>query len=215
MSVREMARFGFFLLGDLIQKFFLMLMTFINVKAGIQMEGQTPKSVFTVYVYFEIFYHHIVLKDLLSVDLQWLQSHMYMVLPLLHTSVLGKKPKIKISTAGGKVSNVISVIKQIFIYLYIPHITATLRDMDGYWVSDYISTCIFPLIMCLQKDERNKGRVMPETVALWNENLTRNWHIAYWLRDQTASVRILAVHPSRCIILGMLFSISFPQIPYI
>lgn len=164
--MREMAGFVFFLLGDLMQKFFLMLMMFIHVKAGILIEGQTPKSVLIVYLYFEIFYCHIVLKNLLSVNPQWLQSHVYMVLPLLHTSVLGKKPKIKMSTAGGKVSDVISVIKQIFIYLYIPHITAALRDMDGYWVSNHIYIHIFPLISCLRKDERNKGRVMSETVAL-------------------------------------------------
>ena len=63
-----MTGFGSFLLGDVTWKFFLMLMAVIHVKAGILMEEYTPKSVFTVWVYFEGFYHCKVLKDVLSVD---------------------------------------------------------------------------------------------------------------------------------------------------
>lgn len=63
-----MAGFGSFLLGDLTWKFFLMLMAVTHVKAGILMEEYTPKSVFTVCVSIEVFYHHTALKDLLSVD---------------------------------------------------------------------------------------------------------------------------------------------------
>lgn len=75
-----MTGFGSFLLGDLTWKFFLMLMAVIHVKAGILMEEYTPKSVFTVCVHFKGFYHHMALKDLLSVNLQWLQSNMYIAL---------------------------------------------------------------------------------------------------------------------------------------
>lgn len=75
-----MTGFGSFLLGDLTWKFFSMLMAVIHVKAGILMEEYTPKSVFTVCVYLEGFYHHMALKDLLSVNPQWLQSPMYIVL---------------------------------------------------------------------------------------------------------------------------------------
>lgn len=52
-------------------------MAVTHVKAGILMEEYTPKSVFTVCVSIEVFYHHTALKDLLSVDLQRLKSHVY------------------------------------------------------------------------------------------------------------------------------------------
>lgn len=78
-----MTGFGSFLLGDLTWKFFLMLMAVIHVKAGILMEEYSPKSVFTVCVYFEGFYHHMALKDLLSVNPQLLQSQIYVV----HTGI--------------------------------------------------------------------------------------------------------------------------------
>lgn len=98
-----MTGFGSFLLGDLTWKFFLMLMAVIHVKAGILMEEYTPKSVFTVCVYFEGFYHHMVLKNLLSVSPQWLQSQIYIsFIQVFHSSSLGKKPEIKMLTAKGK-----------------------------------------------------------------------------------------------------------------
>lgn len=50
--------------------------------------------------------------------------------------------------------------------------------------------------MCLQRHEKNKVRMMPETVALLDENLTRKWHMAYWLRDRTDKVEILSTHLS-------------------
>lgn len=86
-----MTESGYFLLGDLTWKFFSMLMAVIHVKAGILMEEYTPKSVFTVCVYLERLYHHMVLKDLLSVNPQWLQSPMYIVLTVashLHSEKL-------------------------------------------------------------------------------------------------------------------------------
>lgn len=125
-----MTGFESFLLGDLTWKFFLMLMAVIHVKAGILMGEYTPKSVFTVCVYFEGFYHHMVLKGLLSVDPQWLQSHMNIVLtgtPHLHSE---KKPKINMLTVRGKVRDVTSVRRQILTYLYVPHTTATWRERE-------------------------------------------------------------------------------------
>lgn len=71
-----MAELGSFLLGDLTWKFFAMLMAVIHVKAGILMDEYSPKSVFTVCVFFKGFHHHMALKDLLSVNSQWLQSQM-------------------------------------------------------------------------------------------------------------------------------------------
>lgn len=64
-----------------------MLMAVFHVKAGILMVEYTPKSVFTVCVYFAGFYHHMAFKDLLSVNPQWLQSQMDIILtgtPHLH-----------------------------------------------------------------------------------------------------------------------------------
>lgn len=52
-------------------------------------------------------------------------------------------------------------------------------------------------------------------VALWNENLTRNWHTAFQLRNPIAPVLILAVPPSSYIILAELFNFSLPQVPHI
>lgn len=44
------------------------------------MEEYSPKSVVTVCVNVEGFYHHMALQDLLSVNPQWLRSHRYIVL---------------------------------------------------------------------------------------------------------------------------------------
>lgn len=155
--------------------------------------------------YFEVFYCQMALKDLLSVNPQWLRSHVYIVPQSLHTSILGNKPKIKMLTTGHKWCNQWDKIDSHFI-LPIQWQSAE-RWMAFGWV-----ICTFSLIMCLQRDERNKGKVMPETVALWNENLARSWHAAYCLRDQTARVQILAVPPSSRITLGKWFSISLPYI---
>lgn len=43
------------------------------------MSEYTPKSAFTVCVHVERFYQHMALKYLLSVNLQWLQSQMGIV----------------------------------------------------------------------------------------------------------------------------------------
>lgn len=93
-----MTGFGSFLLGDLTWKFFLMLMAVIPVKAGILMEEYTPKSVFTVCAYFEGFYHHMLFKDLLSFDPQWLQSNMYIVV----TGTLHLYPEKEVYTKNVK-----------------------------------------------------------------------------------------------------------------
>lgn len=64
-----MIGFEFFFLGDLIWKFFLMLMVIIYVKVGILMGEYIFKFVFIVCVYFEGFYYYMVFKGLLFVDL--------------------------------------------------------------------------------------------------------------------------------------------------
>jgi hypothetical protein len=66
-------------------------MAVIHVKAGILMVEYTPKSVFTVYVYFEGFYHHMALKDLLSVNPEWLQSQEDIILTGTPCSHFGKE----------------------------------------------------------------------------------------------------------------------------
>lgn len=64
-------------------------MEVIHVKASILMEEYTPKSVFRVCVYFEGFYHHMALKDLLSVSSGY-KVTCILFLQVLHTSNLGK-----------------------------------------------------------------------------------------------------------------------------
>lgn len=70
-----MTGLGSFLLGDLTWKFILMVVAVIHMEGSILMSGYTPKSAFTVYVCVERFYQHMAFKYLLSVNLQWLQSH--------------------------------------------------------------------------------------------------------------------------------------------
>lgn len=101
-----MTEFGSFLLGDLTWKFFSMLMVVIHVKAGILMEEYTPKSVFTVCVYLQGFYHHMAFKDLFSVNPQWLQSHRYIVLTGASHLHSQRETQMKMFTAGRKIRDV-------------------------------------------------------------------------------------------------------------